>query len=527
VPEQAVGAPVWEPPPQEVPTTAALSIDQTASRAAALKSEADAAPAPPRKLKRKRKAVDYQAMFLRTRLSRWVKNTVAAAQFTGRLTVFLVVLSIVLPLITIGLVALTWLALEQRPSPTFQALAAAPPQSIPDPKRNGYFLLLGLGESSSVDPMKAGYERWQRVELQRPRCTDPVEETDRPLLTAADPVALSGWFRGGIPTTQFRVRRAALEGWARSNHLLTSRYEQWFTMLFEDSGFGTLTGPDCAQVLAVHRLYLAGGFAEQLEEGVARLELDMGAWRNVLANAKTLSMKRLALRAIDDDVSLLSDLLARPDLEPKLLPRLTRLARPLEPGERSLRWPMHNEFLAEVRLSERGLYAEMDTESSLALQALTRMPLPKQRALNAHAAYYDGVIKASEVPNAPLPSLYDFAQSPPRGWLDYLKNPVDNLLGMQHVPNWAEYAGSILETDARFRLGGLQARLRVPSRDRTNLLARIAEAGPPFFDPFTELPMLTNGAKTLLYSIGRDGTDNNGDPKQDIIVPIFSAAPVL
>ena len=138
-------------------------------------------------------------------------------------------------------------------APTFQALAAAPPQSIPDPKRNGYFLLLGLGESPSVDPMKAGYERWQRVELQRPRCTDPVEETDRPLLTAADPVALSAWFRGGIPTTQFRVRRASLEGWTRSNHLLTSRYEQWFTMPFEDSGFGTLTGPDCAQVLAVHR----------------------------------------------------------------------------------------------------------------------------------------------------------------------------------------------------------------------------------------------------------------------------------
>jgi hypothetical protein len=106
-----------------------------------------------------------------------------------------------------------------------------------------------------------------------------------------------------------------------------------------------------------------------------------------------------------------------------------------------------------------------------------------------------------------------------------MKNPVDNLLDMQRVPDWTEYAVEIVELDARFRLSGLQARLRVPSRDGFTLVVRIAEAGPTYFDPFTELPMLTNGPKTLLYSVGRDRVDNNGDRGLDIIVPIFIAAP--
>jgi hypothetical protein len=299
-------------------------------------------------------------------------------------------------------------------------------------------------------------------------------------------------------------------------------------MPFADSGFGTFTSPDCAEVLAVHRLYVVGGFAAGTEEGLARLELELGAWRNVLSRARTLPMKVLALRTVNDDVDLLSDLLGRPDLDAKLLPRLSRLARPLEPVERSLRWPMHDEFLVEVKLQERGLHFESDLERPIPIQIISRLPLPKQKALNAHAAYYEAMIRASDGSLTALPSLYEFAHTPPGRLVDYLTNPVDNLFALGNVPNWIDYAGAILETDARFRLAGLQARLRLPTRDgRTSFLARIAEAGPSFYDPFTGMPMLTNGPKTVLYSIGRDRTDNNGDPSLDIAVPVFSAAPAL
>jgi hypothetical protein len=103
---------------------------------------------------------------------------------------------------------------------------------------------------------------------------------------------------------------------------------------------------------------------------------------------------------------------------------------------------------------------------------------------------------------------------------------VDNLVGTDSMPKWDEHTGTVVEMDARLRLAGLQARLRTPSKDqRANLLARIAEAGPTYYDPFTGFPMLTNSSKTMLYSIGRDRIDNNGDPRHDITVPIFSAAP--
>jgi hypothetical protein len=485
---------------------------------------------PRRSAKRKRKrrpAVDYKAIYMRSRLSRWVKHSVAAVKFTGRLIVSLAVLSVVLPVVTVAVVALAWLALEQKPTEIFQSLATIPGQSMPDPKRNGYFLLLGLTEPAGFDPMKAGYDRWQRVETQRPRCVDASESLDQ-LSVSADSQPLSRWFRQLFPTSRFVERRAAISNWHRSNQLVLNRYEQWLTMPFDDAGYGTFNAPDCAQVLTIHRLYLAFGFSEGINEGIPRLELDFAAWRNVLAHARTLTMKLLALRALDEDVELLSDLLARPDLDAKVLPRLTRLARPLEPAERSLRYPMHNEFLAEVKLRERGLQGDTDVERPWAILAVSRMPLPKQKALNAHAAYYDAAMKASDVNLNALPSLYEFARTPPDRLMDYVTNPVDNILKLESVPTWTEYAAEIMQADARLRLAGLQARLRVPARDGAlNLLGRIAEAGPAFFDPFTGLPMLTNGTKTVLYSIGKDRIDNNADPQHDLTVPIFSAAPAL
>jgi hypothetical protein len=482
-----------------------------------------AAPTP---RKQRTTAPDYRTRYLRSRLRGWVTRTISAAGFVSRLIVLLLLLSIAVPIVGAAIMTITWLVMEQRPSQTFKSLATLPPQPIPDSKRNGYFLLLGLAGDSSLDPMRAGYERWQRVEIQRPRCTDVDENSERPLLASANVPELREWFRDLVPTFQFRQQRELLASWQDANRLVVSRYEQWLRMPFEDSGFGTFTAPDCAQTLAVHRLYLARGFSEDTEEGILRLELDMAAWRNVLAKSRSLSMKTLGLMALRDDVRLLSDLLSRPDLDSRKLPRLMRMAEPLDAAERSLRWPMLDEFLAEVKLQERRLQTEMDVDRPSAIQAVGWFPLPKQKALNGHAAYYDALIKASETASQSLPTLYEFSRTPPQGLLDYVMNPVDNLVATSSMPNWNEHAGAVLEMDARLRLAGLQARLRTPSKDqRANLLARIAEAGPTYYDPFTGFPMLTNGAKTMLYSIGPDRADNNGDPRHDITVPLFSAAP--
>lgn len=198
---------------------------------------------------------------------------------------------------------------------------------------------------------------------------------------------------------------------------------------------------------------------------------------------------------------------------------MTRIARPLDPEERSLRWPMQNEFALAVKRMDARVRPHPDTDSLLAI-VVAKMPLPKQRTLNMYAAYYDALIKAAGSPHSPAPKLYDFANTPSRTWLDYGFNPIDNLLVADPTPDWDAIIGTIMETDARLRLVGLQARLRAPSQD-ASLVARIAQAGPSFYDPFTELPMLVNATRGTLYSVGMDHKDDGGDPTFDVSVPFL------
>jgi hypothetical protein len=49
---------------------------------------------------------------------------------------------------------------------------------------------------------------------------------------------------------------------------------------------------------------------------------------------------------------------------------------------------------------------------------------------------------------------------------------------------------------------------------------RLAKAGQAYYDPFTGLPMLVNQRTGVLYSVGRDGKDQEGDGVRDITVMI-------
>jgi hypothetical protein len=273
-------------------------------------------------------------------------------------------------------------------------------------------------------------------------------------------------------------------------------------------------------MLVAHRLYLAEGFSHKLDEGVTRLEKDLSAWRGVLGQAKTLPLKVLATTAVNEDLAVLSALLNRRGRDSQTLPRLIRLALPLDEFEHSLRWPMQNEFLLAVKRVEKVFTWDASSGRPVWERALMSMPLPRQKTLNAYARYYEAAMRAVEIPNNRLPKLHDFARTPPRTPPDYFVNPINNILATSPEPNWDLYAGLVLETDARLRVVSLQARLREPSHGVT-VLTRIANAGLSFYDPFTGLPMLWNAAKRRLYSVGRDGKDDDGDPKLDVGVTVL------
>jgi hypothetical protein len=102
---------------------------------------------------------------------------------------------------------------------------------------------------------------------------------------------------------------------------------------------------------------------------------------------------------------------------------------------------------------------------------------------------------------------------------DVLANPIENIIGLDPLPAWDGYHGMAVDAEAYLRLASLQAWIRRGGAD-AELFSRIAKAGQDFYDPYTGLPMLVNLSKGVLYSVGRDGKDQDGDPEYDVVVAI-------
>jgi ribosomal protein S16 len=155
------------------------------------------------------------------------------------------------------------------------------------------------------------------------------------------------------------------------------------------------------------------------------------------------------------------------------------------------------------------------------------MPLPFQQRANAYADYYEGASKAvaeGRYTNLPKPS--DFIRTPAVSAVDYVANPIEHILGIEPLPSWDPYVGRTVETDARLRLAGLQVWIRQGAQDG-NVVTRLAKAGQAHYDPFTGLPMLVNQQKGVMYSVGQDGKDQEGDPHRDVVATIPKTQPVV
>jgi hypothetical protein len=250
-------------------------------------------------------------------------------------------------------------------------------------------------------------------------------------------------------------------------------------------------------------------------------------------------MKVLAQVMIEDDVQLLSRLVVQPTVDRSILSRGLRLLRPLTASEYSLRWPIQNEFVLGHARSRRPdsdqltqSSAESPTREALARAAhlqpdsfrtiehprshnLLGILSNSQRTWDAYAAFYDATIKAADSVHSPLPKLQDVARSSHMTVIERIANPMDG------EPNWEPFSQRLVETDARLRLAALQILLRTPSS--VPLPTRLAEVGSMYFDPFTGFPMLWSPTQQKLYSVGKDGLDDGGDPTFDISVPLTQA----
>ncbi len=214
----------------------------------------------------------------------------------------------------------------------------------------------------------------------------------------------------------------------------------------------------------------------------------------------------------------------------KYLGRVTKVLRPLDQGELSMRWPMQSELVAASKTYETQLKAARAEELPVYTMVASALPLPMQRRLNDYAEYYDASYKAAgEGRYGSLPKWKDYIRFPASGVMDHLTNPIENIVGLEPLAPWDLYNGFVVDTDAHLRLASVQAWLRRGPADG-DLATRIAKAGQSLYDPYTGLPMLMNMKKGVLYSVGHDGKDQDADPQSDVVVEIpvghTSAAPV-
>lgn len=430
----------------------------------------------------------------------------------------------------IGAIGLTWIIMEESPSPVFQSLTTTPQHTLSDFKKNGYFLLLGIDASAGQDPMQAGHDRKLDINGGDSALTCFGGSGSRTIEGSnASANVMRGWVRSSDPVGEFKAHQETIKGWSNQHQLMLNRYSQWQKLPFEDWGYGQSGGPPCTTMVFAHQLYVADGFLQSADLGIDRLEADMEVWRIVLGQARTLAVKMLALQAINDDIAVASGLLVRSDFDGTYLRPLTKILRPLDQTELSMRWPMQSELVSAARTYETQLKAARAEEQPVYTMVASALPLPMQRRLNDYAEYYDASYKAAgEGKYGSLPKWKTYIHFPASGVMDYLTNPIENIVGLEPLPAWDLYNGLVIDTDAHLRLASLQAWLRRGTADG-DLVTRIAKAGQSFYDPYTGLPMLVNMKKGVLYSVGHDGKDQDADPQSDVVVEIpvqMSAASV-
>ena len=448
--------------------------------------------------------------------------------------------------ILLQLGGLMWSSYEDTAKGAFKKLIEPPPRTISNPYENGYFYLFGLTTGAAFDPVKTGYEIWVEEsggahpgsivadKSSRSRLSLEISlESTAESWNATDPLAL------------FRKKGIARPSPASPHHtILLTRYDQWLGLPFEDWGFGRRIAALNREIMATHRLYIAEGFAHGTTAGIERFRKELFFWRMVLREAKTISTKVLAQVVITDDVQLLSNMLANPSADQKLLTMGMQLTLPLSESDYSLRWPVGHQLSLAVADARTGRLRSdqpggpSNAEENWLISAANLPPrafdtiehpadhsrlggtLTSAKTWESYEAFYTALIEASENRATRLPRMQAFTDTNHRGILEGLFDaaPLE--------PGWDLFHRLLIETDTKLRLASLQIQLR-QFHSHMPVPTRLAQVGSEYFDPFTGLPMLWSPTQRKVYSVGPDRLDDGGDSTFDISVPaIVSQSPV-
>ena len=97
-----------------------------------------------------------------------------------------------------------------------------------------------------------------------------------------------------------------------------------------------------------------------------------------------------------------------------------------------MRWPMQSELVSASKTYKTQLKAAKAEEQPVYTLVASALPLPMQRRLNDYAEYYDASYKAAgEGQYGSLPKWKHYIHFPASGLMDYLTNPIENIVGLE------------------------------------------------------------------------------------------------
>ena len=129
----------------------------------------------------------------------------------------------------VGVLGVTWMTMEEPPSGLYQGLTINPPRAISDPRRNGYFMLLGFDAASGDDPLQAGYERkGNETDVTAARaCMSGDDPKDGTSSAGASAHVVKGWFRSGDPLAQLKGQGETIRSLVARESSSLARYQKW------------------------------------------------------------------------------------------------------------------------------------------------------------------------------------------------------------------------------------------------------------------------------------------------------------
>jgi hypothetical protein len=307
-------------------------------------------------------------------------------------------------------------------------------------------------------------------------------------------------FRHCIPL--FLAHRAQVRRLLQDNRLLLARavrlkeYRQYRNTMKPgiDAPFPDFDGSLHELTMARYALAADSGHATS---ALHSLQQDARFWRMVMDHADNLVGKIVATVFVDQDASLASEILSRYRLGPAQERIIADIARPLSPGELSMR----NAFIGEYRL-QVSMFDEMFRGASHGdggsgrhpsrVENFFALPLLKRNAtMNLVYERFRHDVDVGQLSPPALVKYVKKRKTDPRHHLSILGliyNPVGKILNNIATPDFVPYISRVRNLDAKLRLITIQYRLHQRHIAKLAIPAWLAKLPVGLRDPYSGKP---------------------------------------